>query len=183
MLYTADNDACNCIEVWLQQACFVAYNNVLLQLCVLGMGKRRARCHTHFNPAAFASWHVGLQYSCDSRDQWLECARAAFASMDSAEKGHITSSQLVSMLSTKLPAEEVEHAVEDALMEAGCGGESVMLLRFMWVYVQFIRCMPLHKSKQSQRLPMFTATCCDSCFGCCIMCLSVSVAVISSVCL
>ena len=58
------------------------------------------------------------------RDQWLECARAAFASMDSAEKGHISSSQLISLLSTKLPAEEVEHAVEDALMEAGCGGES-----------------------------------------------------------
>ena len=58
------------------------------------------------------------------RDQWLECARAAFASMDSADKGHIKSSQLVSLLSTKLPAEEVEHAVEDALMEAGCGGQS-----------------------------------------------------------
>ena len=53
--------------------------------------------------------------------------------MDSAEKGRITSSQLVSMLSTKLPAEEVEHAVEDALMEAGCGGESVMFLRSIWV--------------------------------------------------
>ena len=61
------------------------------------------------------------------RDQWLECARAAFASMDSAEKGHISSSQLISLLSTKLPAEEVEHAVEDALMEAGCGGKSQLL--------------------------------------------------------
>lgn len=71
--------------------------------------------------------------------------------MDSAETGHITSSQLVSLLSPKLPVEEVEHAVEDALMEAGCGGTLVMLLRFMWVYVQFIRCMPLHTSKQSQR--------------------------------
>ncbi len=110
-----------------------------------------ALCRIHCNPAAFASQRAGLQCSCDSRDQWLECARAAFASMDSAEKGHITSSQLVSMLSTKLPAEEVEHAVEDALMEAGCGGESVMFLRFMCVYVRFIRCMPLHTSKQSQR--------------------------------
>ena len=43
--------------------------------------------------------------------------------MDSGDKGHIKSSQLVSLLSTKLPAEEVEHAVEDALMEAGCGGQ------------------------------------------------------------
>ncbi len=68
----------------------------------------------------FSPYHT---LSVDHRDQWLECARAAFASMDSAEKGHITSSQLVSLLSTKLPAEEVEHAVEDALMEAGCGGE------------------------------------------------------------
>ena len=94
---------------------------------------------------------ICIQCNCDSRDQWLECARAAFASMDSAETGHITSSQLVSLLSPKLPAEEVEHAVEDALMEAGCGGASVMLLRLMWVYVYFIRCMPLHTSKQSQR--------------------------------
>lgn len=70
------------------------------------------------------SWAAGIEASGDCRDQWLECARAAFANMDWAEKGHITSSQLVSLLSTKLPAEEVEHAVEDALMEAGCGGES-----------------------------------------------------------
>ena len=59
------------------------------------------------------------------RDQWLQCAQAAFASMDSGDKGHIKSSQLVSLLGTKLPAEEVEHAVEDALMEAGCGGGSI----------------------------------------------------------
>jgi len=78
-----------------------------------------------------AAWSVGFQRCCDSRDQWLECARAAFASMDSAETGHITSSQLVILLSPKLPAEEVEHAVEDALMEAGCGGTSVMLIRLM----------------------------------------------------
>ena len=48
--------------------------------------------------------------------------------MDSAEKGHISSSQLVSLLSTKLPADEVEHAVEDALMEAGCGGKIHLML-------------------------------------------------------
>ena len=95
------------------------------------MSKRPAWCQMQVNPSAFASQHVGLQCSCDSRDQWLECARAAFASMDSAETGHITSSQLVSLLSSKLPAEEVEHAVEDALMEAGCGGMLVMLLRLM----------------------------------------------------
>ena len=118
---------------------------------VYKMGKCHVWCQMHLNPAASASQHVGLQRSCDCRDQWLECARAAFASMDSTETGHITSSQLVSMLSTKLPAEEVEHAVEDALMEAGCGGEPVMLLRFMWVYVRFIRCTPLYVSKQPQR--------------------------------
>lgn len=56
------------------------------------------------------------------RDQWLDCARAAFAAVDSAEKGHISSGQLINLISSKLPAEEVEHAVEDALLEAGCGG-------------------------------------------------------------
>lgn len=115
------------------------------------MSKRPARGRMYFDSAALASQHVGLQGRCDSRDQWLECARAAFASMDSAETGHITSSQLVSLLSPKLPAEEVEHAVEDALLEAGCGGASVMLLKVMWVYLCLIRCMPLHTSKQSQR--------------------------------
>lgn len=133
MLYTADNGACGCIEVWLQQAWFVASrNNMLMKLC-LEMGKCHAQCRMLIYSAVFANQHVGPQCSCDSRDQWLECARAAFASMDSAEKGRITSSQLVSMLSTKLPAEEVEHAVEDALMEAGCGGELVMFLKFIWV--------------------------------------------------
>ena len=62
--------------------------------------------------------HMVLPY----RDQWLDCARAAFVSVDGAEKGHISSGQLVSLISSKLPAEEVEHAVEQALMEAGCGG-------------------------------------------------------------
>ncbi|DBA73193.1 TPA: hypothetical protein ACH3X1_011269 [Trebouxia sp. C0004] len=102
-------------------------------------------------PAFLASQVDWQDFQQNFKDQWLECARAAFASMDSAETGHITSSQLVGMLSTKLPAEEVEHAVEDALMEAGCGGASVMLLSLMWVYVHFIRCMALHTCKQSQR--------------------------------
>ncbi|KAL0045777.1 hypothetical protein WJX82_004129 [Trebouxia sp. C0006] len=72
-------------------------------------------------PAFLASQVDWQDFQQNFKDQWLECARAAFASMDSAETGHITSSQLVILLSPKLPAEEVEHAVEDALMEAGCG--------------------------------------------------------------
>lgn len=70
----------------------------------------------------FLSFPKQKRQRCCCRDQWLDCARVAFASMDLGDKGHIESSQLVSLLSTKLPAEEVEHAVEDALMEAGCGG-------------------------------------------------------------
>lgn len=42
--------------------------------------------------------------------------------MDATEKGLISSGQLVNLISSKLPAEEVEHAVEQALMEAGCAG-------------------------------------------------------------
>lgn len=76
------------------------------------------------------------------RDLWLECAQAAFASMDSGDKGRIKSSQLVSLLSTKLPAEEVEHAVEDALMEAGCGGLYTPESASMWISFAFRRSLP-----------------------------------------
>lgn len=65
------------------------------------------------------------------RDQWLECARAAFASVDASEKGHISSGQLINLISSKLPAEEVEHAVEQALMEAGCGGVPTQALQLL----------------------------------------------------
>ncbi|KAL3146741.1 hypothetical protein ABBQ38_014726 [Trebouxia sp. C0009 RCD-2024] len=78
--------------------------------------------HGHVAKPAFLASQVDWQnFQQNFKDLWLECAQAAFASMDSGDKGHIKSSQLVSLLSTKLPAEEVEHAVEDALMEAGCG--------------------------------------------------------------
>lgn len=58
--------------------------------------------------------------------------------MDSTDKGHIKSSQLVNLLGTKLPAEEVEHAVEDALMEAGCGGRSINQSVSQSMYLQCI---------------------------------------------
>lgn len=73
---------------------------------------------------------------CCCRDQWLDCARVAFSSVDAAEKGHISSGQLVNLISSKLPAEEVEHAVEQALMEAGCAGEVLHAFLHSTMFIQ-----------------------------------------------
>lgn len=54
-----------------------------------------------------------------NRDLWLECARAAFADLDSNSDGRLTAADLVASLKAKLPAEEVDFAVEDALLEGG----------------------------------------------------------------
>lgn len=54
-----------------------------------------------------------------NRDLWLECARRAFADLDSNADGWVTAQELVSSLRKKLPEAEVDYAVEDALLEAG----------------------------------------------------------------
>ena len=54
-----------------------------------------------------------------NKDLWLECARRAFADLDTDQNGTLSSEDLVAALRAKLPAEEIDFAVEDALIEAG----------------------------------------------------------------
>jgi serine/threonine protein kinase/Ca2+-binding EF-hand superfamily protein len=54
-----------------------------------------------------------------NRDLWLECAKRAFADLDVNSDGRLTSQDLVASLRNKLPAEEVDFALEDAMMEVG----------------------------------------------------------------
>ncbi|KAK9804764.1 hypothetical protein WJX72_004008 [[Myrmecia] bisecta] len=53
------------------------------------------------------------------REQWLECAKRAFSGIDLRKTGKLTVNDFVELLANKLPASEVEYAVEDALVEAG----------------------------------------------------------------
>lgn len=64
-------------------------------------------------------WGV-LQES--NRELWLECARRAFAGLDSDSDGRLSVEALIGTLRRKLPAAEVDYAVEDALVEAGYAG-------------------------------------------------------------
>lgn len=54
-----------------------------------------------------------------NRELWLECARRAFEGMDADSDGRLTVDNLIATLRAKLPAAEVDYAVEDALVEAG----------------------------------------------------------------
>ena len=54
-----------------------------------------------------------------NRELWLECARRAFAGLDADADGRLTVDALIGTLRAKLPAAEVDYAVEDALVEAG----------------------------------------------------------------
>lgn len=56
------------------------------------------------------------------RDLWLECARRAFAGLDADSDGRLSVETLIGTLRDKLPATEVDYAVEDALVEAGYAG-------------------------------------------------------------
>ena len=58
----------------------------------------------------------------NNRDLWLESARRAFADLDSNSDGRITADELIANLKAKLPAAEVEYALEDAMLEAGAAG-------------------------------------------------------------
>ena len=59
----------------------------------------------------------------ECREQWLEAARRAFAELDAGAAGVLRSGQLLELLRRKLPAVEVEYAVEDALLQAGHAGQ------------------------------------------------------------
>ncbi|CAK0783368.1 hypothetical protein CVIRNUC_006567 [Coccomyxa viridis] len=54
----------------------------------------------------------------DFREQWLAAAQTVFTSLDAQSNG-LTMDRLMCVLREKLPAAEVEYAVEDALVDAG----------------------------------------------------------------
>ena len=57
------------------------------------------------------------------REVWLTAARKVFDGIgDDCESGRISSEHLIGMLRNKLPAEEVESAVEAAMIDAGYAG-------------------------------------------------------------
>lgn len=55
----------------------------------------------------------------DCRDLWLQCAERAFAALDTDKDGKLSSKELIAMLRSKLPAHEVDWALEDMMIEAG----------------------------------------------------------------
>jgi len=58
------------------------------------------------------------------REQWLAAARKVFEGLDGAHG--LTIQRLMTVLRNKLPAAEVEYAVEDALVDAGYKGVDVV---------------------------------------------------------
>jgi serine/threonine protein kinase/Ca2+-binding EF-hand superfamily protein len=58
----------------------------------------------------------------DNRELWLESARRTFADLDVNSDGRLSVDKLMTKLREKLPAAEVDYAVEDALIEAGQAG-------------------------------------------------------------
>jgi hypothetical protein len=62
------------------------------------------------------------------REQWLQAAKRAFDEIERkggvgvSTAGTVRSSHLIDLLRTRLPGNEVEYAVEDALLEAGAVG-------------------------------------------------------------
>lgn len=64
------------------------------------------------------------------REQWLQAAKSAFDEIERkggtgvSAAGTVRSSHLIDILRARLPANEVEYAVEDALLEAGAVGEA-----------------------------------------------------------
>lgn len=66
--------------------------------------------------ASQMDWGV-LQEDC--RDLWLQCAQRAFATLDTDKDGKLSSKELIAMLRSKLPAHELDWALEDMMIEAG----------------------------------------------------------------
>ena len=63
------------------------------------------------------------------RELWLEGARRAFAALAGGEgAGTLKLDAILGALRSKLPADEVDYAVEDALVEAGYAGEEFVCL-------------------------------------------------------
>lgn len=65
------------------------------------------------------------------RELWLECARRAFEGLAADADGRLRVEALIGALRGKLPAAEVDYAVEDALVEAGYAGGRLLLLFFV----------------------------------------------------
>lgn len=55
----------------------------------------------------------------NNKELWIGCAKQAFEGLDSSETGHITTEKLLNSLREKIPDDELDYAVEDALVEAG----------------------------------------------------------------
>ena len=61
-----------------------------------------------------------------SRELWLEAAKKVFADLDSDSQGKVSSAALLNLVREKVPSSEVDYAVEDALVEAGYAGTSLL---------------------------------------------------------
>ena len=60
---------------------------------------------------------------CGAREMWLTAARKVFDGIgDECGTGRISSEHLIGLLRNKLPPEEVESAVEAAMIDAGYTG-------------------------------------------------------------
>ena len=55
----------------------------------------------------------------NNKDLWIECAKKAFEGLDASATGKISAETIVNSLRKKLPRDEVDYAVEDAMVEAG----------------------------------------------------------------
>ena len=54
----------------------------------------------------------------NNKQVWLECAKKAFEELDDSATGHINIEKVLGNLRTKLPDDEIDYAVEDALVDA-----------------------------------------------------------------
>ena len=70
-------------------------------------------------PAFVASQMDWGTLAVNHRDAWLAAAEKVFGGLGSGASGGVSTAALVAALRDKLPAAEVEHAVEDALLDAG----------------------------------------------------------------
>jgi hypothetical protein len=59
-------------------------------------------------------------------EMWLECARAAFEGLDADSDGRVAPAALLAALRAKLPPDEVDAALEDALAAGGPSGRGGM---------------------------------------------------------
>lgn len=55
----------------------------------------------------------------NNKEIWLESAKRAFDDLDASSRGHISAGKIIAALRKKLPDDEIDFAVEDALVESG----------------------------------------------------------------